>query len=345
MTKTEQLIKRFEQAGLNLLQMINQLEDGYNRSKKAQLFQQIDKIINDLVAESSELAADIISHEYAIGAKEAIKGIVEQGMSGAALSTSIQSVVHVRAVQAILDDAFYSILEATEHMSRDAKQRVEEAVRRANERSLLEGISRRQATKEAVSELAQQQITGMIAKNGAHIPADKYMSGVIHYHQRKAHVTGAENKIVESGFDLVYVNRVGITCEVCAQYQGRVYSISGRDTRFPKLVVRPPYHSHCVHSLSAWIEQYKMADEVAEMMAVSNQPFKDNRTEQQMRRYEELQREKSRKNETRKQWIRYKARMPDLPDLKTFASHKARNTKQFQEWQEAFRQIGIEMNT
>lgn len=132
----------------------------------------------------------------------------------------------------ISDDGFYSILEASEHMSRDAKQRIEDAVRIANEQSLIEGVNRRQATQNAVAKVNKQGITGMIAKNGAEIPADKYMAGVVQYHQRKAHVTGTENMAVQNGQDLVYVNFVGITCSLCAKYQDRVYSISGNDKRF-----------------------------------------------------------------------------------------------------------------
>src|SRR5690606_8572580 len=154
----------------------------------------------------------------------------------------VQSLIHHRAVQAIMDESFYSILEATDNMSQDIKDRIQQLVQRANQRSLVQGVSRRQATKDAIAELSQEQIRGIVTRNGARVPVDKYMAGVVQFHQRKAHVTGQENMITQNGYDLVYVNRVGITCEFCAVYQGRVYSISGSDPRFPKLEVRPPYH-------------------------------------------------------------------------------------------------------
>jgi hypothetical protein len=120
-----------------------------------------------------------------------------------------------------------------------------------------------------------------------------------------------------------------------------VYSISGNDGRFPKLDKRPPYHSHCVHSISAWIEEYKSEDEIKEAIKQSNRAFEDNRTERNIEKYEEIQRERARKNETYKQWLRYKARLPeDTPDLRTFASLKARNIKAYQDLQEAYREVG-----
>jgi len=345
MPPVEELIALYTRADERLRALVQSLEEGsLSRRRKEELLRQIEAIIAELTDEASNQMAGIVSESYRAGANEAISGMIQAGIAAESINSTLRPLIHQRAAQAIMDEAFYSILEASDYMSADAKRRIEEAVRRANELSLTTGISRREATRLAVAELNQQGITGMIAKNGARIPADKYMAGVVHYHQRKAHVTGAENMIVQNGIDLVYVNYVGITCELCAKYQGRVYSISGRDPRFPKLEVRPPYHSHCVHSISAWIEEYTPADEVERMIRQSNRPFTDNRTEANIRRYERIQREKSRKNETRKQWIRYKAVLPDeTPDLRTFASMKARNTKAYRELQEAYRGINSEI--
>jgi len=345
MPSVEELIALYTRADERLRALVQSLEEGsLSRRRKEELLRQIEAIIADLTDEAGNQMAGIVSESYRAGASEAVSGMIQAGMAREAINSTLKPLIHQRAAQAIMDEAFYSILEASDNMSADAKWRVEEAVRRANERSLLTGMSRREATHQAVAELNQQGITGIVTRNGARVPADKYMTGVIHYHQRKAHVTGAENMIVQNGIDLVYVNYVGITCELCAKYQGRVYSISGRDPRFPKLEVRPPYHSHCVHSISAWIEEYTPADEVERMIRQSNRPFVDNRTEANIRRYERIQREKSRKNETRKQWIRYKAVLPDeTPDLRTFASMKARNTKAYRELQEAYRRINSEI--
>ncbi|WP_141432423.1 phage minor capsid protein [Bacillus sp. 03113] len=341
MTKIEKLIQLYLEAGEELLQQIRSLEDGTKRSRKQAILRQITAIIAKLQMESLELGTQIIEESYLEGSEVTVEELVQQGFEEVA--TKLTSVIHEQAVQAIMDDVFYRILEATEHMEQDAKNRVEEAVRRANEQSLVQGISRRQATKQAIAELANKGITGIVYKNGTEMPAEKYMANVIQYHQRKAHVDGAINRMIDNNQDLVYVNLVGITCEMCAKYQGRVYSISGKDSRFPKLTQRPPFHGHCVHNATPWVEEYHDEDEIEQALKDSNLPFTDNRTEQNIKKYEQLQKEKSQKNETRKQWIRYKSRMPDLPDLRTFASHKARNTKQYQEWMEDYRKFNLEI--
>jgi hypothetical protein len=343
MNKTEKLIQMYYEANFYLLGLIQSLEEGPTKQRKQQLLKQIREIIASLSENAAQISRDIIEESYESGSKAAASQLKAQGVVEDLIAPTLKTVVHTRAVQALVDEVFYRILEVNDHMSEDAKNRIEEAVFRANRRSLIEGVSRRQATKDAIAEINLKGITGIVAKNGANIPADKYMANVIQYHQRKAHVEGVINRLIENKRDLVYINSVGITCDHCAKYQGRVYSLSGDDNRFPKLEKRPPYHGHCVHSASAWVEEYHDELDVKKAIRDSNKPFTDSRSEANIEKYEEMQKEKSQKNEARKQWIRYKARMPDLPDLKTFASHKARNTKKFQEWMEDYRKVGGEI--
>lgn len=343
MDKAEKLIQMYSEASFYLLGLIQSLEEGPTKKRKQQLLRQIRELIASLSENAAQISRDIIEESYEAGSAEAIKQLKAQGVAKEIIEPTLKTVIHTRAIQAMVDEVFYRILEVNDNMSADAKERIEEAVFRANRRSLIEGISRRRATKDAIAEINQKGITGIIAKNGAEIPAEKYMANVIQYHQRKAHVEGVINRLIENKKELVYINSVGITCDHCAKYQGRVYSITGGDSRFPKLDQRPPYHGHCVHSASAWVEEYHDDLEVKKAMKDSNKPFTDSRSEANVRKYEELQKEKSKKNDARKQWIRYKARMPDLPDLKTFASQKARNTKTFQGWMEDYRKIGGEI--
>jgi hypothetical protein len=343
MATIDGMIALYTRADERLRDLIQQLDEGtWNQRRKRELLRQVELIIVELTGNAGLQMASLVGDGYRAGAAAAVESITAVGIVIDAIEQTLKPLIHIRAAQAIMDEAFYSILEASDHMSTDAKRRIEEAVKTANARSLVEGVNRRKATKQAVADLNARGITGMIAKNGAQIPADKYMSGVVHYHQRKAHVTGTENMTVQNGYDLVFVNFVGITCQYCAKYQGRVYSISGNDKRFPKLDVRPPYHSHCVHSFTPWIEDYTSAEDVEQMVVASGRPFVDNRTERNIKRYKEIQTLKSRKNETRKQWIRYKSVLPDAPDLKTFASLKSRDTKTYRDLQEDYRKVNAE---
>nr|WP_246231580.1 phage minor capsid protein [Sporosarcina jiandibaonis] len=315
--------------------------DNISTRRQQQMLASVAAIIATVQTDSAKKLLQIIEGSYKKGSDVAANEMRVKGKKG--VNATFKSRIHKEAVQNIVDEAFYSILEATDHMSNDVKKRIEGIVKQANTGSLVEGLTRKEATKRAIAEATERGITGIITKNGANVPVEAYMSGSIHYHQRKAHVDGAINRAIDNGQDLVYVNSVGITCSYCAQYQGRVYSISGKDKRFPVLDQRPPYHSHCVHNAYPWNIDYQDEADVALMLTESNRPFTDNRTEANIRKYNEMQRKKSKQNETRKQWIRYKSRVPDAPDLKTFASHKARNTSLYKDLQNDYRKVGAKI--
>lgn len=339
MAEKEKLIKMYEDASYNILGQIRDSGDSLNQRSKLDLLNNVGNIISVLQGDSVSLVLAIIEKAYVAGSKEAMANMVTKGTKE--LEASFKSAIHREAVQKIVDDSFYTILQASDYMAQDVKNRLESIISKANSSSLIEGTSRKAATQKAVEEATQSGITGIITKNGSQVPVDKYLNSSISYYQRKAHVDGSINRMIENKQDLLYVNSVGITCPMCAQYQGRVYSISGKDTRFPPLDLRPPYHGHCVHSAYPWNEEYQTSDDVKKMLKDSNRPFEDNRTEENIKKYEERQRTMSRKNAARKQWIQYKARMPEhIPDLKVFASNKTKKSEKYKEWSRDYAAFG-----
>lgn len=314
---------------------MQQLESGnLSRRHQDELNRQIDVIIAELTGKAGQSLAALIGEEYRAGAAEAVGQITAAGVARESINNTLSQIVHQRAAQAIMDEAFYSILKASEYMSQDTKQRIKNAVQLANEKSLTLGMNRCEATTQAIEDVNNKGITGIVAKNGARIPADKYMAGVIHYHQRKAHVVGTENMAVQNGYDLVYVNYVGITCEHCARKQGRVYSLSGNDKRWPHMTdeYKPPYHAHCVHSMSIWIEEYQSPEEVQRLLDVSNRLGEETRSEQHIRRYKELQAHKAQLNADRKQWEQYRLAAPDQTP-KTFSAFRRMKYNNTERWE------------
>lgn len=333
MTSREEIIALYAHTDKRLRALVEQLSVGnLSRRHQDELNRQIDVLIEELTNTIGQSLAALIGEEYRSGATAAVSQLAAAGVTA---NNSLKSVIHQRAAQAIMNEAHYSILQASNYMSEDAKQRIKDAVRLANEKSLTLGMSRLEATKQAVAELNTKGITGIIAKNGAEIPADKYMNGVVHYHQRKAHVTGTENMATQNGYDLVFVNYVGITCDHCAGKQGRVYSLSGTDKRWPPMTDenRPPYHSHCVHSLSIWIEEYASPEEVERLLDISNRPGEETRSEQHIKRYKEIQAQKAQLNSDRKQWEQYRLAAPDATP-KTFSSFRRMKYNDSTKWEE-----------
>ena len=90
-------------------------------------------------------------------------------------------------------------------------------------------------------------------------------------------------------------------CPVCSLYKGRVFSVSGKDTRFPPLVSLPDeIHDgkcdvcHCYYSLTTWFEGISSPDIVTAIQK-SNAPLVDRRTEEQKQHHEKMKAKAERK--------------------------------------------------
>jgi len=49
--------------------------------------------------------------------------------------------------------------------------------------------------------------------------------------------------------DLVEVSDHNTDCDICLEYEGNVYSLSGNDPEYPVLDEQPPFHPNCKHSI------------------------------------------------------------------------------------------------
>ena len=85
-------------------------------------------------------------------------------------------------------------------------------------------------------------------------------------------------------------------CPLCSLYKFRIFSVSGKDKRFPSLVSLPDeIHDgkcdvcNCYYSLNPWFESIKTSAEVKSAIKQSNAPLVDNRTPEQIASFEKDQ--------------------------------------------------------
>lgn len=143
---------------------------------------------------------------------------------------------------------------------------------------------------------------------------------------REAGNLARETQLTENGYDLVEMTTHYPTCKICAPLQGRVYSISGKDKRFPPLskAFKDGYHNvhpNCRHSVHPWIEELQDPDEIQKALDDSGKPFEDNRPEEEQKLYNKQQAQNRRARDDRRQYERYKGRLgEDAP--KTFSAFR-----------------------
>lgn len=81
--------------------------------------------------------------------------------------------------------------------------------------------------------------------------------------------------------DLVEVGDSGVCCEVCAKYRNRIYTLTGKDPRFPKLP--KDFHKSCGLSIHPYIwGVHEPTFSCSDPIAYSNRTFVDDRTEEEI---------------------------------------------------------------
>lgn len=156
----------------------------------------------------------------------------------------------------------------------------------------------------------------------------------------KNHFLSEIKQCNDLGTDYVYCGGHTYTCSECAKYQNRVYSISGKDSAYPKLpdfvYEYGGFHPGCRHGFHPFFGD-SIADKngnYVDALEYSNRPFVDDRTSEEIEGYNQYLKkaEKERlRDENLKDFYILKKELPDVipKSYSTFAKYKAHNSDKY----------------
>lgn len=135
------------------------------------------------------------------------------------------------------------------------------------------------------------------------------------------------------------------TCAECAKLQNRVFCISGKDKRFPKLpetvLINGGFHDGCRHDfhpffIEADIMLHDKNGKEQDTIKYSNRPFIDDRTESEKESYEQYQKEAAHAEfveRTKRSYYVLKHKYPELmpKSYSAFSRIRNANTARYQE--------------
>lgn len=122
----------------------------------------------------------------------------------------------------------------------DAAEQLENALRASN-----------LTTVGSASDEAGQVGLRFLEINGRNYQPGKYAELVVRTESRAAHSKATINRLVSNGWDIVQVTSHSTSCDVCSQFDGNKYSISGNDANYDILPEEPPFHPNCQHLITA----------------------------------------------------------------------------------------------
>jgi hypothetical protein len=127
----------------------------------------------------------------------------------------------------------------------------------ALQQATILGETRRAATKRMVDELLEKGVTAFVDKGGTNWSLGRYAEMVARTTSREATNQGLQNRLAERGHDLVEISSHGGACELCAPWEGKVLSLSGKTEGYETVADAEAaglFHPNCVHVAMPYIE-------------------------------------------------------------------------------------------
>lgn len=293
-----QLIGLYRKAYVTLLERIaaKQLKGSSTAFERA-LIRDVGRVLDELDGATRVWAEQVIPTVYSQGQRAAFQPWLDAGLRAPAVSASFAK-LHEAAVQVIAANMVESLSDATSYVGRAVRDEWRKASLEAIAQELTTGETGKQAKRNLQNTLAEEGLSAFKDRAGHVWRLDDYAQMVIRTTTAETTNTGTMNQLRSMGYDLVRMTEHRGSCSMCAPYQGRVYSVSGRTPGYPALSEVPGFaggyqtlHPNCRHRVGPYVPELDPdRDWVQEF---SNSPFADTRSESDRRAYERMQEQNS----------------------------------------------------
>lgn len=204
---------------------------------------------------------------FEAGGTVATKLLRMQGLPRLSISFASPS---LHAIDAIAQETMGDLLAATRRTEEWVKDRVRRVVLEETRGMAATGIRGVDGAARITERLADENIFGVFDKNGSFISMDEYARTVAHIKLREAQTRGTEAMLLDNGYDLVQVSTHTHRPDSCSQYEGKVFSLTGRTPGYPRIERHTPYHPGCRHCETPYVTTFRSNAEIASDQAESN---------------------------------------------------------------------------
>jgi len=243
-TRREALVERLRLADLS----------SPARFKAESLLAQIDAEVAFLNSKTRKWASKTTTGMYRYGMGLAATSLFFEGFPTRKV---VLSPFHKQAVQVLADNITVTMLAANQSWASSLKRVIrstqqtilsEGFINRAVAAGIMEGVPRKQVSNEILfGFLNNLNGADVVYARGRKFSPTYYAELVARTQTREAVTEGSINQGVEWGADLVTMSKHVGACDKCTPYEGRTFSVDGRNPDFPKLERRTPIHPNCRH--------------------------------------------------------------------------------------------------
>jgi hypothetical protein len=260
--QVSRLFQFYSNAETDILREINRgLLRGNDLSYLQTVLQNVQAILNDLLAGSRTWCEEAIPRIYVSGAQSADQQLKQLG----AKIIPGFGAIHQQAAQVLAENAYGRFQDVGQFIGR----RVDDIYRNMaleNVRGSVAGYKTwQQVATSYRNQLAEQGITGFVDKAGRQWNMRTYAEMVARTTTMEAHLQGTANRLAENGYDLVKVSSHAGSCPKCLPWQGKIISLTGRTEGYPTLQDAKDaglFHPNCRHAYGLYIDLDKEIEEL-----------------------------------------------------------------------------------
>ena len=216
----------------------------------------VDKEIAFLNSRAAKLGMDAIRPAYETAFDAATKPIIRAGLTA---QDVIGAQVNTRAVAAVAEQMAADLLGINANMRKNSvnylratQQKLvrDGVINQVIAEGLITGSARRTVSDQIEGRLWERMRNGkLVTAGGRQYDPEYYAKMVARTKIREAQTAGTINASLEYGVDFVKVSSHSHDTDICTPFQGKIYSISGKSSKYPPLGETPPFHPNCLHVL------------------------------------------------------------------------------------------------
>lgn len=341
------LIEIYREAQARLAEIITGNYGAGTKTYYNSVLKQLERLMKQLEAETGQYISTEIPRQYKKALDNTYAYFKRNNLQ--MKRPDMFSHIHSDAVSELANEMRYHINQGISIAGRRVMRYLDTAKDNALRQAGLRSAALKAAAGQTVADM-QKDLMQRLANDGFltvqygtgkrayQVGLDSYAAMVARSTTREAGNLARENQLAENGYDLMMMTEHYPTCEACAVLQGRVYSISGRDKRFPPLSRAFPsgyrnVHPNCRHVMTYWIEEMQSPEEIRAALARSNASFTDNRSDEEIALYSKQQADSRRMRADRSQFERYRQRLGDDAP-KSFHTFRRIKNADGQKWKE-----------
>lgn len=325
MTAAGELVKLCEDAQGKLEEILRGKAVGSPEQYERRVLRQTAAVLQQLKRAAPEIARRMVLEGYQTGLESAAGDLATAGTPPA---SDFSAPIHREARNRIVQNTVDSLTKAINGMGRGMAEEIRAAAQETTGKTARD-MQRNLEQRLLGPGLRRPGRMGVRYKNGRVVPLNQYAAMAARTATAEAQNRAKLAQAREWGCDLVRCTTHHPTCEVCAQYQGRVYALTreaangtykgpnNEPLHFPLLygtaLVRgyETIHPNCRHRFTLLPARAYTPAELAGMSRRSMRPFADARGDAERKAYAQEQAARRARNADLREWRSTRAALPE----------------------------------